>query len=476
MTSSLWMIRVWREIVHEKESFLDDDAFICRIDGWDVEDLLPQSRDETPQARPMEKIVQTTAHARRAIKQSLQTKGLEVPEATSASRRLDFEADGNDVELSKSHETDELPAEMENSSDSGLPTTDQEMPRAVTPDYGFGGHGSDAGSDVAERPEASQAWRKYAKLKPFPPGIELSMKWAEWIDFRRKLDITVKTFVGASQKDLAGFLFTNIGSELEDIIITRGLYPKPTVADKYFRYYDVLVDNIGEYFRKASDPAANMTRFYSMKQGPGETVHDFHTKLLKQAEVCGLRANYDAIRNRLIDGMTNRLLADRVYEDGKSVDEIVAVASRKEVERAKSVVPQTFGRFDEQTKEVEVAALTTNRSSEGWGQQKRNDYRGGARKAQTFPKRRGFPDNAKQCGKCGNAYHKGGVCRAESKHDSCGVKLGIHWFFLDGNCRRCGKPGHFEKVCRSAPAGVAAVMTERAETSEPTDEKVDLYF
>lgn len=288
-------------------------------------------------------------------------------------------------------------------------------------------------------------------MKQFPEGIELPLKWAEWIDYRRKLDINVRTFVGASQKDLAGFLFTNIGPELEDIIVTRDLFQNPSDKPNDFPHYDNLVESIGEYFRKASDPAANMTKFNLMKQGSDETAHDFCTKLLKQAEVCNLKNNYDAVRNRFIDGMLNRALAERAYEDGRPLEEIVAIASRKEIEKQKSVVPSIFGQFAEQSRGVEVAALSGQRPSGSFVARGKFDRRENNR--QPGYKSRPSVEGRKPCYKCGLFSHKNGYCRAERE-----------------SCRKCGKQGHFEKVCRSSTS-IAAID----ENIKLEDAKVVLY-
>lgn len=184
----------------------------------------------TPSKPIPSKEIPTTGPSRRREKMTLR-------ETISAAeeplpKRLQFTDDTRDDELvpiaSEGTQTGSQLVEDVPANDCGN-ERQTEVQRPVTPDYAdlltaYGGRG-DSPTNPSMNP-SRQDWRKYAKINQFPAGVDLSMKWAEWIDYRRKLDISVQTLNGASQKDLAGFLFTNIGTELEDIIVTRGLYPR----------------------------------------------------------------------------------------------------------------------------------------------------------------------------------------------------------------------------------------------------------
>lgn len=285
---------------------------------------------------------------------------------------------------------------------------------------------------------------KYVQLKPFPPDVPTAAKWETWIDYHRKIKIQFERCEGASEKLKAGLLFTSIGEEVEKIITTRGMFPDESEVGPDFPYFHNMLTKLGTYFKSLSDETVNINHFASMKQLPSEGARGFETRLLRQAEICEMKEAKAMIRNRFIQGMSDREHAKRAFTDGTPLEEIVAAASRTEAYNNRSLAPEPLSNWGEQNKPLEVAALNQSFTRPNW---RPNNS------AQNSRERNSSDD--KRCRNCGIRTHKFGVCPAIGK-----------------SCSNCDKKGHFAAMCRSKAKAVATVAQEAV---NKTEDKVTIF-
>lgn len=170
---------------------------------------------------------------------------------------------------------------------------------------------------------------KFMKIKPFPPSVPTAQKFETWMDYRKKLRIQFEQCGNVSQRFLATLLYTNVGEEVERIISSRNMMPEINEVAEDFPHFEHLVEQLDNYFRSLSDSTVNYNILTSMEQKPEESAHDFHTRIIRQAETCGM-SDTQAIRNQFIKGMRDREHAIRAFTDGTELNAVVAAASRRE--------------------------------------------------------------------------------------------------------------------------------------------------
>lgn len=301
----------------------------------------------------------------------------------------------------------------------------------------------------AEESPEKKDWLKYVKVKPFPQNIPQPQKWQAWLDYRRKLSIQLEQCGNATQKAMAGLVYTSIGEEMEQIISAREMFPDGDDLPDDYPYLTKMIGDLDEYFKGLSDEAVNFNEFSNMKQKLGEAARDFHTRVVRQAEVCGIKQSQSMIRNTFIQGMRDREQAKRAFTDAIPIEEVISAATRREsLQHHESPIVILDG--DDPKKMIEVDAISNRfeRRSKPAGRGK-TEQQG---KGQQWQPRK--HSGSRPCPNCGIDVHRTGVCPARDKE-----------------CRECHKKGHFARVCRAKQPIVAAVKAEETDQSD----KVDLY-
>lgn len=291
-------------------------------------------------------------------------------------------------------------------------------------------------------------WLKYVRIKPFPSNIPTAQKWQAWLDYRRKVNIQLEQCGDASQKSMAGLLYTSIGEELEQIISAKGMFPDETEVPDGYPHLTNLMTNLNDYFRGLSDDAVNYNEFSSMKQKVGEAARDFHTRVVRQAEVCDLKQADSMIRNQFIQGMRDREHAKRSFTDGTLLEEIIAAASRNEsVHQPEPLAVLTDSSGEKQP--MVVAAVSEQRGRRSGGADRGRYERYDSRRGQFGRTNNRKQGDGRPCSNCGNEVHRFGTCPAKSRE-----------------CRDCGKQGHFARMCRQKSSAVAAVKDEESSQAD----------
>lgn len=203
-----------------------------------------------------------------------------------------------------------------------------------------------------------------------------------------------------------------------------------------------------------------------MKQDQKESARDFRVRLTRQAELCQLQNSFEVIRNRFVQGMRDRQLAERAFVDNWTFEAVVAAAARKEVLTSRPEAFDPWGPQATKQETIEVAALRDHpqarNSQQGRGAQIQpwqKRAQGSGVDSRRFPPQYGNRDQGrkdksnaqKPCSNCGIKVHRFGTCPAIGKER-----------------KKCKKVGHFAVMCRSTVNVI--------ETKEPaSDDEVKIY-
>lgn len=174
-------------------------------------------------------------------------------------------------------------------------------------------------------------WLKTAKIKPFSEKLETRDKFRTWLSYRRNITVQLEKCLLVGERALAAFVYGSAGTELEEIITSRKFLPEKDSVAEDFPFYTNLMSSLDKHFKEMSDPDIDHRVFAEMKQNETESIRDFHTRLIQQAEICGREAKDPSIRIQFLRGIRDQAYAKRAYTDGKSINEMIEALSRNEI-------------------------------------------------------------------------------------------------------------------------------------------------
>lgn len=178
-----------------------------------------------------------------------------------------------------------------------------------------------------------------------------------------------------------------------------------------------------------TDPTLTHQALLACKQKPGELANDYYIRLMKL--VGSGDYDNDFAKTHFINGLSDAFLKDAAITGGWSLAQTVAAASRRESYRAGGIA-SLLGPTESEPMVADV-------------KYKRSQYTPKARGGRQSAQQGGSPRfQNRPCPNCGVAEHRYGTCPAIGK-----------------SCLKCGRLGHFKKVCRSATR-VNAVRHERS--------------
>lgn len=196
----------------------------------------------------------------------------------------------------------------------------------------------------------------------------------------------------------------------------------PVTSDEY----DTAVATLDAYFTSRTNVVVERHRFGQRNQLPGETAAAFVTALRELASSCDFGEHVDDfIRDQLVAKTSNHVLRERLLLEGTALTLERALAIANNIEEA------TKYSLELQSSVASVQNVA-----------KRNMPR---RTESQLP----LPQKQKSCFRCGSSQHL-----ADSK--TCKAR--------DKTCSKCGKRGHFQRVCRSGVTNERALAVREVDT------------
>ena len=241
-------------------------------------------------------------------------------------------------------------------------------------------------------------------------------EWPRWI---RRFE-RFRTAAGLDKKDdevQVNTLIYSMGDEADDILRSFKL------KDEDIKKYSVVKAKFEAHFVKRRNVIYERARFNTRKQEEGEPVDSFITDLYVLAEHCGYNDLHDEmIRDRLVVGLRDASLSEKLQLDEKlTLDKAVAKAREAEAVRQQQSVVR-----GEESKKSETPVGAVQR---GTPNPRRAPFVPRQRRGATA---RGRPPEKTICYRCGNTPAND---RLQCPH---------------ATCRKCGKRGHYWRVCKSA--------------------------
>lgn len=314
--------------------------------------------------------------------------------------------------------------------------------------------------------EVAKVWEKFFKPDQFPPNTPPERKLEVWLDWKKQFGISLELAGKLSQRTSANFLFMSVGDEVRKIISAYEMMPEVGDVPEAYEHYTELITKLDDHFRDSSDVTVHLNIFSSMKQESKESARDFRIRLTRQAELCQLQNAQEFIRNRFVQGMKDKQLAERAFVDNWSFEAVVAAAARKEILQSKPEAFEPWGATLNRQDTVEVAALQTQASRAQWQQWQKRNMAGGRSYTNRFGPSQSNrntrevvdrKDQPKPCANCGIKIHRFGTCPAVGKE-----------------CKKCKKIGHFAVNCRSSVNAIEANETAGdTEEKSKTDNEID---
>ena len=240
-----------------------------------------------------------------------------------------------------------------------------------------------------------------APLPPFDPlndPSSLSQRWKSWTK-------RFKTYVAAlnitDDKQQRALLLYQAGPETQEIFETL----TETGED-----YKTAQEKLDAYFSPKKNVDYEIFQFWQAIQQPSETVDQFATRLRKMASNCEFHDTDKEIKAVIIQNcQSKRLRRYALREDALTLENLLTKARSLEASKRQATGME---------KSLSHTSEEVNRVHDKQRKPK------GAKSQQT---------RSSTCHQCGLAWpHKTGPCPAKGK-----------------TCRKCGKPNHFAKMCRT---------------------------
>ena len=191
-----------------------------------------------------------------------------------------------------------------------------------------------------------------------------------------------------------------------------------------------VLDEFDTYFIPRVNVLHERARFYSRSQQADENIKSYVRKLYELSENAQFHDREESIRDRVVLGIRDRELSEKLQlQADLTVDQAIQQARQSEL------VKQQLNE-QRHTSQSGTLDAVSHRGSRGGNPRGQGRGRGRGRV---------YHDH---CSNCGGNHDKRATCPAKGK-----------------KCRGCGKPNHFERVCRSQKkANLQEVCTDEPET------------
>lgn len=259
----------------------------------------------------------------------------------------------------------------------------------------------------------------FVRPDPFPTNLPSAGKYEAWLFWKQQMAMAIELSREKSQRIKAGYVMVSGGEEIRRLIYSLDLLPDEDKVEDGYRFYDSLMHNLDMHFKGTADRTIDLGVFNSLKQEEKEGARDFRLRICRQARLCGIENQDVIIKSKFIDGMRDKLTAQRAYMEDWELDKVVEVASRGEA--AEAMKPK--GWLSNRPRSVEVSEVAESFIVDRLKETPRAQH----------PFKR--PGKQERCGNCGLVHRVPGKCPAKDK-----------------KCSVCDKIGHFKLVCRSKAA------------------------
>lgn len=169
---------------------------------------------------------------------------------------------------------------------------------------------------------------RWDQMKPFPKNVPANRMWEEWSKYIENFEIASSLSNATDPVRRSQLLFLSMGDQLQSIVRAAKLLPN--LNDK--QCYKVFIKNIEDHLRSMTDTSAEHEAFSRMQQGKGESVMNFHARLVEKVRLCRYSTGDQErfIRAQLLKGMLNRELARTARTFDHETNFIVQAATRDE--------------------------------------------------------------------------------------------------------------------------------------------------
>lgn len=281
------------------------------------------------------------------------------------------------------------------------------------------------------------------KLEAFPKVTNAAERLGKWKDYRRQVIAKFELLDSCvSERTKANYLYTNIGIELMDIIEVRAMLPSAREVCESYEFFEMLIQNLDDYFNETSDKSLMAASFTSNKQKQGETARDFQIRMTKLARNLGMDPHDVLFREVFLMGLSDSFIVNRAKLEAWTVEQTVTVAARKE-QMQPGPTPSPLAGIALGQESV-VAAIQGKSTT---------DARRFRQSRPSSADRRSRLETGEPCSDCGFTKHRSSTCPAAGKA-----------------CNGCGKIGHFRKMCRNKKR--VAVVNEDVNAMNQQEEKV----
>ena len=241
-------------------------------------------------------------------------------------------------------------------------------------------------------------------LPPFNPVTNPSSVGQRWTSWRKQFETYLTAMNVTDDKQRKALLLFHVGQVTHEIFETL-----PDTGDDYA----TAMTKLQEYFVPKKNVDYEIFQFWQAKQEEGEMIDQFVTRLRKLAAYCEFSDLDRELKSAIIQNCTSkRLRRSALREENLTLDKLIAKARSLEASES-------------QASGIEKSLQETTESLNRIHFNKKSS------------------DNNK-CRQCGQRWpHKSGPCPAKGLE-----------------CRKCGKPNHFAKVCRTKGSSTARPTTK----------------
>ena len=232
-------------------------------------------------------------------------------------------------------------------------------------------------------------------------------KPADWFTRMEASHVLAETTSGKTI-DLKVYLLATMGSQASSLL--ADLLAPLTITDKAVDY-EKLKDTLLNHLRSQHLEIAERSTFYAAVQEPNETSSAFFSRLKRLSEFCNFDTSLESmLRDRMVLGCRSiearRQLLQKDPLSLKTVQETLAVFEAIESAKTGALATTVNG--------VQFSKGSSDKS----------------RSQRVNPR---YKQSPRTCNRCGNHNCKfGAACPA-----------------MGQKCKKCGKPNHFQVVCRS---------------------------